>query len=383
MPKEKNELKQTKNSFKAIGKVTRIDKDGAFREDQATKGKRKDDTYRALRFGIKTSETNEVTVNMFDFEPEKVFMWNSEKKKADKNYKGDRVDFEDWFDNQDRYREEGYAVLQTRVGLTYGEDGKIKSHGLPSFVASQVIHDGLDNDDSVVVEGEIRYSSYENQEGKTVEKKDLTIKKVFKIKDVDFNAENFEEISFFEQEMVFVDAVAEKKEKKVFVTGRVIDYNQNFQDVEFVVNYSDGTEDGVDEGMVKLADAFLKKFKFGDVFNAFGKIENRVIVEEVEEEASEEEDLLSQLGGKAKPKHAQTYQNKSYVSEMQIEGVDAWDKKVYREEDFVVEQVVEDKTEESKNKLSDELGGKKKNDKNPFELDEGEEPAISEDDLPF
>jgi hypothetical protein len=373
------ELKQTKNSFKVIGKVTRIDKDGAFKEEEMTKGKKQGETYRALRFGVKTSETNEVTTQMFDFEPEQVFLWNSEKKKADKNYKGDRLPFSEWEDRQDALREEGYAVLQTRVGLTYGEDGKIQSQGLPSFVASKEIYENLNNGDSVVIEGEIRYSTYENQQGKKVEQKNFSIKKAFKIKDVDFENEKFEEVSYFEQEMVFVDSEADKPNKKVYVTGRVIDFAKNFHDTQFVIDFSDG-EGGTDAGMVKLADAFLKKMKFGDVINVFGNVVNRVVIEEVEgEEEDSDDDLLSQLGGRSKPKHAQSFQNRTYISEMQIEGVDAWDKKVYKETDFVEQEKVVDN---KKNDLSDELGGKSKKGKNPFESDIDDE-DISDEDLPF
>lgn len=373
------ELKQTKNSFKFIGKVTRIDKDGAFKEETAERGKRQGDTYRSLRFGVKTSENNEMTVSMYDFEPTEVFMWNSDKKKKDKNYKGDRIPFDQWEEEQEELREQGYAVLQTRVGLTYGEDGKIVSKGLPSFVASKDIFNNLSNGDSVVIEGEIRYSTYKNQQDKLVEQKTFTIKKAYKLKDIDFESEKFEEVTFFEQQMVFVDAEADKANKKVYVTGRVIDFMKNFHDTQFVVDYSDG-EGGDDAGMVKLATAFLKKFKFGDVINVFGDATNRVIVEEAEGDDDNDEDLLASLGGKKKPSHAQNFVTRTYVSEMLIHGVDDWEKKVYKEEDFVKEEIMEDEKSDEKNPFTDELGGKpKKTSSNPFDSDDDDDM----DELPF
>jgi hypothetical protein len=370
-----NKLQQTKSSFKFIGKVSRIDKDGAFREETMTKGKMEGKTYRSLRFGVKTSPTNEMTVQMFDFEPEQVFMWNSEKKKADKNYKGDRIPFATWEAQQDDLREQGYAVLQSRIGLTYGEDGKIQSQGLPSFVASQLIYENLNNGDSVVVEGTIRHSSYE-KDGKRIPQTNYTITKLFKIKDVDFEDEKFEEVTYFEQEMVFVGADVDKKEGKAYVTGRSIEYNGNFNDSQFVVNFKNEDGDGFDTGMVKLAEAFAKKMKFGDVLNVFGDALNRVIVAEVEDEDDNEDDLLASLGGKSKPKHAQSFVSRTYISEMAIHGVDAWDKGVYTDEDFVKDDLLaQDKG------LTDELGGKtKKKSSNPFETD-GDE--IGEEDLPF
>jgi len=376
-----NELKQTKNAFKVIGKVTGIDKEHAFKEDDAKKGKMEGKYYRALRFGVKTSETNTINVEMFDFEPEEVFMWNSDKKKKDKAYKGDRVPFAEWEENQEQLREDGYAVLQTRIGLSYGEDGKIVSKGLPAYVASKEIFEKLDNGDSVVVEGEIRYSYFEDREGKQKEKKTYTIKKIFRLKDIDFEDAKFEEITYFEQEMVFIDAMIEAKEGKAYVTARTIDYGKNIHDTQMEIVFKD-EEGNVDAPMKKLADAFAKKIKFGDLLKVYGNVLNRVIVEEVEGE-EEEEDVSALLGGKSKPKHAQGFISRTYISAMQIEGVEAWDKKVYTEEDFEEAKKAKDLlTKKTDNEASD-LGGKKKKD-NPFADDN--EPNMDEfedDDLPF
>lgn len=371
-----DKLQQTKSYFKVVGKVTRLDKDGAFREETATKGKHEGETYRALRFGVKTSHTNEIIVEMFDYEPQEVFLWNSKKKQEDKNYKGEKIPFAKWEAQQDELREQGYAVLQTRVGFSYDENGKLISRGLPSYVASKYIYENLTNGDSVFVDGEIRYGTYQNREGKEVEKKTYIIKRLYKLKeDVDFDAENFEEVTYFEQEMVFVGADIDKKEKKAYVTGRIIDYQKNFHDTQMVIDFSDG-EDGVDKDMVKLADAFLKKIKFGDVINVHGDTLNRVIVEEVEDGENEEDDLLASLGGKRKPKHAQGYTARTYITEMRINGVESWDRGVYTEDDFVKDDLLADDEDDLG------LGGKSKpKKKNPFDL--GDDESDDDDDLPF
>lgn len=375
---EKTVLKQTKNAFKFIGNVTRVDKEGAFKEAVAPKGKMQGHTYRSLRFGVKTSETNEMTVQMYDFEPKEVFLWSTEKKKKDKSYKGDRIPYEQWLEEKQQWADNGFAVLQTNIGLEKGEDGKLVRQGLPSYITSEKLFEGLDNGDTVVVEGEIRYSTWTNPEGKVIPQKTFTIRRLSKIKDVDFHDDKFEEITFFEQEMVFVDAVEEKKEKKVFVTGRTIDYKGGFHDSQFVVPYADA-DGNVDEGMKKLADAFRTKFKFGDLLKVFGDAVNRVITVEAEDDdSSEEEDFLLSLGGKAKPKHAQGYAVRNYVSEMQITGIEVWDKKMYKESDFVVDNLVDEK---SQNKLdTEDFGGKSKKNTNPFDTNEDE---IDEEDLPF
>ena len=383
------ELQQTKNAFKFIGTVTRIDKDGAYKEEEMEKGVMEGKTYRKLQFGVKTSDTNDMRVEMFDFEPKEVFLWNSEMTKEDPSYRGKKIPFDEWMEDQDELREEGHAVLQTRIGVTQDEDGKVISQGLPSFVASEVVFDNLFNGDSVVVEGSIRYSSYENKDGKTIEQKQFNIEKLFKLKkEVDFGAENFEEVTYFEQEMVFVEAYQEKEDKakkKVVVVGRTIDYKGNFYDTEFIVDYSaDGDGNGKDDSMVKLAEAFMKTFKFGDKLNVFGNAVNRVILGVADDESSDEEaDFLASIGGKSKPAHS--FSGKKFVNEMQILGVDAYDKKFYTEKDFVVDDLVE-KEEKKKakkdSKKESEFGGKSKKNDSPFEED-ADSDDDGDDDLPF
>lgn len=375
MANEKTKLKETKGVFKVIGKVARIDRDGAFREDVLNKPDNRNHgrLYRSLRFGVKTSPTNEIIVQAFDYEPQEVFLWNSKKREADPNYKGDRIPFETWKEQQDELREQGYVVLQSRIGLDYDEKGKLKTKGLPRFVALKEIYENINNGDSVVVEGTIRYSKYKNRNDEIVEQKNYMIERIFRIKDIDFEDDNFEEVSYFEQEMVFVDADLDKEEKKAYVTGRIIDFNGNFEDTQFVINFAN--ENGeTDPAMLKLAQAFTKKMEFGDVINVFGDVINRVVVEEVEDE--EEDDLLAELGGRSKPKHAQNYVSRTYITEMSINGVDAWKKGVYTEDDFEKDSLID-----GDDGLGD-LGGKKKpNTKNPFETDEDVD--IDEDSLPF
>lgn len=375
MANEKTKLKETKGVFKVIGKVARIDRDGAFREDVLNKPDNRNHgrLYRSLRFGVKTSPTNEIIVQAFDYEPQEVFLWNSKKREADPNYKGDRIPFETWKEQQDELREQGYVVLQSRIGLDYDEKGKLKTKGLPRFVALKEIYENINNGDSVVVEGTIRYSKYKNRNDEIVEQKNYMIERVFRIKDIDFEDDNFEEVSYFEQEMVFVDADLDKEEKKAYVTGRIIDFNGNFEDTQFVINFAN--ENGeTDPAMLKLAQAFTKKMEFGDVINVFGDAINRVVVEEVEDE--EEDDLLAELGGRSKPKHAQNYVSRTYITEMSINGVDAWKKGVYTEDDFEKNSLID-----GDDGLGD-LGGKKKpNTKNPFETNEDVD--IDEDSLPF
>lgn len=382
------ELKQNKNAFKVIGKVSGIDKDYAYNSDVMRKGRREGENYKSLNFNVKTSETNQIRVGMFSYEPTQVFLWNSAEakklKEKNKKYKGERVPFDEWYENQETFRNDGYAVLETRVGHEYNDENKLISNGLPSYVAIEEIYNNFDNGDSVVIEGEIRYSRYKNRDDKMVEQKNFTIKKIIKLRsDVDFKSEKFDEVSYFEQEMVFVDAETDKKEGKTYVTGRIIDYMKKFHDTQFVVNLLD--ENGeTDSDMGKMSNAFLKKIKFGDVVNVFGDAVNRVIVEESEDEDTEEEDIQALMGGKKKPNHAQRYVSKTYITEASIQGIDSIDKKVYKEQDFVVDELIQ--KDDKNNEDDNDFGGKKKK-VNPFDKksnsDENDDIDTDDDDLPF
>ncbi|MFQ3543520.1 hypothetical protein Q7A53_05490 [Halobacillus rhizosphaerae] len=372
MAREKMQLKETKGTFKAVGKVTRIDKDNAYDQDTQTKGEHVGRTYRKLRFGVKTSETNEITVQMFAYEPKDVFMWNSKLKEEDENYKGTRKTFEDWEENQEQYREEGYVVMQSRVGLHYDDKNKLVSKGVPKFVTAKMVYDNLNNGDFVTVEGTISYGSYE-KDGQKVKTKNFNIEKVHLAKELDFDAEDFEEITYFEQQFVYVDSELNKTDKKLYITGRVIDFNKKFQDAQFVIDFNNG-EGGVDEEMKQFAENFKKTLKFGDVVKTFGDNLNRVIIKKVENEDNKKADILGSLGGRSKPSHAEN--SKTYVNQLSINGVDSLDEKVYREADFVVDNLVEG------------LGGKQKKTENPWKDDvssSSDEPIdISDtDDLPF
>lgn len=387
--KERTELKQNKSEFKFIGKVTNADKDGFFVEDDAKSGEREGQLFRRMKFGIRTSETNTLQVQMFAYEPKDVFLWNSEKKKEDAEFKGLRIPYEEWLESADDYRAEGYTATQARVGLEYGEDGKLISHGVPDYQLADILSENVENGDLLKIEGEIRYNKFQNQAKEWVEQVQWTIKKVHAVKEEDLTKEDAEEMNYFSQEFVFIDAEHIKKESKTIVTGRVIDFRKKWYDKQFEVVYKD-SEGKVDEDLKELATGLAKEVKFGDVLTVWGYAVNRVIVtnEKSEEEMKEDKrkkNLLSGLGGKAQPKHAEKYTGKRFESGLQIQGVTDWQDGVYDEDDFPNQELIQE--EDTSSKKASGLGGKKSK-TNPFakkKQEEEENPleGIDENDLPF
>lgn len=362
MAEKAKKLEQTRGLFKLRGFVKGVDRDNAFEESVRTDGTRAGETFRKLNLGIQTTDSNQIRVGLFSYEPEEVFIWNSAKKKKNKDYKGERIPYEQYLETKEILKENGDAVLQSRVGVEHDEKGKAISHSMTHFEAIEEIYTNIDNDDSVYVEGQVGYSSYKNKEDEDVTGINYNIEKFYKSsKPYDFDDEKYEPMHYYEQQFVYVDSMIDKSAKKLYVTGRIIDYRQNTVDAVFVVNYGD------DESMGKLAKNINKKFQFGDLVTVFGEVLNESIETEVED--SEDDSILAGLGGKSQPSHA-SRTNVTYNREMTIDGVTQWEKKKYTLEDFEANETVV----ESKEDLSNELGGKaKKNTKDPFEEDEDSE----------
>lgn len=368
------ELEQTRGSFKLKGLVKGIDRDNAYEEGVRPDGKYAGTTYRKLNIGLQTDPSNQVRLGLFSYEPEEVFMWNSAKKQKNKDYKGERIPFDEYLNKKEVLKENGTAVLQSRVGVEYDEKGKLQSEGLTSFEASEMIYDNIDNDDGAFIEGQISYSSFKNQAGDDVTGTNYNIDKFFKAKSpFDLDDEEYDVQNYYEQQFVYIDSMIDKANKKLLVTGRVIDYRKNTIDTTFVVNYGD------DPDMGKLAKNINKKFKFGDLMTVYGEILNQTVETEVEDE--EDDDVLSSLGGKAKPSYA-TRANVSYNREMTIDGVGQWEKGYYSVEDFEENGlVVEEKESKKKDDLTNELGGKsKKKQEDPFDDFDDEDPFLDSDD---
>lgn len=358
-------LEQTKGTFQLKGNAKQIDRDNAYEEAIRPDGQYAGRTYRKLNIGLQTSPSNQPRLGIFSYEPEQVFLWDNAKRKKDPSYKGDRMPYEEYLGKKEVLKMNGVAVLQNRIGVTYDEDERLVSEGVTSYEATELIYDNVDNGEGLYVEGDISYSEYKNKQGDMVSGVNYNISRLHKAGDeFDLNDEKYEVENYYEQEMVFVDSMPDRDKKQLIVIGRIIDYRGNTVDSNFVVNYGD------DEGMKKLATNLNKKFKFGDLMTVHGEIKNETVEEEVE---TVEDDALAMLGGKAQPSFAKRT-NRSYNREMTINGVTAWEKKFYTEDDFADNEFIKEVEEEEKDDLTNELGGKpaKKKD-NPF--------ADSDDDL--
>lgn len=380
------ELEQTRGKFKLIGKVSHIDSDYAYEEGEMNKPNTKNHgkEYRKLRFGVQTSENNTVFVECFDYKPDEVFLWSNEERAKNKKYKGTRVPLAEWMEEKDEYRKNGFTVPQSKIGIIPDDKGSYPSHGIPRYIMAEEAYNGLNNDDSIMVKGEIRYSSYKNSNtNKIVKQRQLVFEEIKMLKNpIDFDSEDFEEVAIFQQPFVFIDSDLDKKEGKNYITSRTINYRKEFEDVELVVNYIDSDGKKISE-LEDLAKNFNKIPEFGDLLTVFGKIINEKVIDEERQQDDDDEDdkkaLLAKWGGKKKPRQLENPTFYKYISEMRIEGIEDIFEGKYEEEDFVNNENsldVEDKS--SKQSLVSDKS------KNPFKNDEDSDNIdISDEDLPF
>src|SRR5437764_5522854 len=188
MAKSEPKLKQTRGQFRVEGIATGLDRDNAFRSAE-TKGNK---PYKSLRIGVQTSPTNTVNVELFGMEQEFVYAYSRNDKETRKY---------SW-DDRDNIPDEGYHLIGTNVALEQGLDGKLMRETFVPFEASEYIYDNLQDGDSIYVSGQVEFSEYDN--GETVKQQTrFTIQSIGKTKTpIDFDSEDFKEVSEFEQEVV-------------------------------------------------------------------------------------------------------------------------------------------------------------------------------------
>lgn len=354
MAEEKKKLEQTQGRFKIRGYVTGLSNERNYREDVTRNG----DEYRSIRFGIKTSENNIIYVEKFGMVRDEITVVRPKTKDQEQDKK--RIKW------ADRKRiPKGYRVfdLSTAIEGDYEGDkwkqGDAESH--VAFDGIEYLWNNLQDGDLVYVSGRLNFNEYEGNVSPRFEIG--YIAKQGEEGDLDFEDEKFEEYARFELKGVFVDMKEdEEDEEAAFMTIRNIDYFENFVDYRFVVRPNG------DEDLIGLREALEAELDFGDVISMHGVIANKVIQEDVINDAP-----TRRFGGKTN----KYKRNTTYVKELQIEYVeDEVEEGKYEPEDFVREEAVKDET-----KKKSRFGGKKRDDKK--EKDDAMGEILGDDEDPF
>jgi hypothetical protein len=254
------QVKLSKGKFKLAGLINGTKREKFVTARTFDSGR----TRQTCNFAVKTSDKNEtwVTVEGFDSDKAKFQKYDSKEKK---NYTKE-VDWNDRFN----FKEEGYRPI-FGVGLTFEKDDY---KNLFPFDAVDELESELYDDMPVYVEGNIQYQSYKNDKGEVrrfINFKPTKIRR--STKEIDFNAEDFDELNLFEQEIIFMDINPHPEQKDRFVLEANIvtgtKSEPKVEDVEFFIDDK------------KLATTLKKNLKPYHAVTVFGRLINSVVEEDV------------------------------------------------------------------------------------------------------
>lgn len=220
-----------------------------------------------LLFFIKTSEHNSIPVELIQFKSQigrPVYISN-----RDEDGKIETKPVE-WSQRNQKF--DGWQLIGTSVRSKNHEEVS----NLVPIDAIEYILDNFEDGDSVFVNCDITRS--ESGDKKYT---NYTIKRIYATNEpIDFEAEDFEEITDFREEFVYNEFFVNKKDNKAFVSGNVINYGDKVVPVVYTVELK--TDD--DKAIV---DYLEKNSSYGDVLTVEGIIHNRVIGEWIENETTQ------------------------------------------------------------------------------------------------
>jgi hypothetical protein len=259
-------LPLTEGQFKTRGLVTGTNKGNKFFLQKPQKNGFERNT---VSFGLKTSEDNEVYVQISESEKEDAFFYKQsevtgEKGTTKKISWGQRKNF----------KEDGFEPIGVNVGLEKDENNKNIIVNMFDYDAAKYLSTKLKDEMPVLVIGELEFSSKEGENGKDRYKK-LKIKKIYNSV-VDFTKEDFKQENFFKQKCLFMEIVQATKDGKPdtedprwLVKAKIVTY-KTLEDIEFVIRNK------------TLASNFRKYLKPYNRIAIHGVINNKRMAQEVE-----------------------------------------------------------------------------------------------------
>lgn len=233
------DIPQTRGSFQVRGKVSGTDKDNFYVEKMTKTNK----PWRSVSFGVEYAPDSTVFVGLNGMERDSVYF--SKRDKETKKTDTKSVPWKDRF----VFNEEGYGLIGVNVGVEKVLDDKGKTVNnkkrLTEFDATKEISDHLKDDSTVFVKGSIEYGTYEERHTTKFVPTQVSL-----AKDIDFTAEDFNQLADFTQTIVFMSVTPNNDKTKATVEAKIINYN-SIEDAEFVIT---------DMGLAKMFNKNLKPY---------------------------------------------------------------------------------------------------------------------------
>lgn len=291
-------LPQTRGSFEMAGKVTGTQRSNFYNEKETKSGAMR----RVLSFGVQTSNENTFYVDLAGMPRDKVYFF----RRADKD-KGIEKDKKEvaWKDRLTYVAPEGYDMIGVKVGVTKktNESGKVVNDNktLTDFDAAKEISENLHDGDNVYVRGNIEYSTYNGKHQIRFVPTQVSLSS----KEIDFDAEGFEECAQFVQTLVYTGC-RKSEDDEVIIDAKIVNYS-SIEDAEFFIDYK---KDAMNKAM---ADSIRKRLKPYTSFECHGNIVSQQVVEDVNDA---EDDLW---GGNWNAKNKMKRQSTPVVRKLYID----------------------------------------------------------------
>lgn len=291
-------LPQTRGSFEMAGKVTGTQRSNFYNEKETKSGAMR----RVLSFGVQTSNENTFYVDLAGMPRDKVYFF----RRADKD-KGIEKDKKEvaWKDRLTYVAPEGYDMIGVKVGVTKktNESGKVVNDNktLTDFDAAKEISENLHDGDNVYVRGNIEYSTYNGKHQIRFVPTQVSLSS----KEIDFDAEGFEECAQFVQTLVYTGC-RKSEDDEVIIDAKIVNYS-SIEDAEFFIDYK---KDAMNKAM---ADSIRKRLKPYTSFECHGNIVSQQVVDDVNDA---EDDLW---GGNWNAKNKMKRQSTPVVRKLYID----------------------------------------------------------------
>lgn len=291
-------LPQTRGSFEMAGKVTGTQRSNFYNEKETKSGAMR----RVLSFGVQTSNENTFYIDLAGMPRDKVYFF----RRADKD-KGIEKDKKEvaWKDRLTYVAPEGYDMIGVKVGVTKktNESGKVVNDNktLTDFDAAKEISENLHDGDNVYVRGNIEYSTYNGKHQIRFVPTQVSLSS----KEIDFDAEGFEECAQFVQTLVYTGC-RKSEDDEVIIDAKIVNYS-SIEDAEFFIDYK---KDAMNKAM---ADSIRKRLKPYTSFECHGNIVSQQVVEDVNDA---EDDLW---GGNWNAKNKMKRQSTPVVRKLYID----------------------------------------------------------------
>ncbi len=254
-------IQETRGSFQIRGTVIGTKKDSFYKELTTKSNK----PMRMVSFGVTIDKDKTIYVRLNGMERDVVYFSKTEGKGKDKKTTTEKIPWSERF----IYKKEGFRPIGVNIGIekiidkTGNEvnDKKI----MFDYDVCKYIGDTLKDGMPVFIKGKTEFSTYKDEHRTNFIPSQISL-----CRPIDFDAEDFEVMGYFEQVIVFMGIKKNDDNDNSTVTAKIITYN-SVEDTEFIVENP------------KLAKN-LKSLKPYTAIKVFGDIRVERDVEEVVEE---------------------------------------------------------------------------------------------------